>query len=174
VSTLVIMLIDNLTVALHPTTVLTGNFFPNPTFANGDQLDNPTAALPAGIWNRGGSDGSIDQVSTGNSVSPTHSLALVDNNDSGYGEWYGFLTLPGVNAGDVLDFQWFQIYSVTNGSMRLSFAFTDGNNTQLENHDFNVTDQSPGWLGSVAASPFEQRSERLEVPVGAVKLRVNF
>src|SRR5439155_10119759 len=84
------------------------------------------------------------------------------------------LTLPGVNAGDVLDFQWFQIYSVTNGSMRLSFAFTDGNNTQLENHDFNVTDQSPGWLGSVAASPFEQRSERLEVPVGAVKLRVNF
>jgi hypothetical protein len=174
VATLGIMVIDNLTVALHPTTVLTGNFFPNPTFENGDQLDNPTAALPAGIWNRGGSDGSIDQVSTANSVSPTHSLSLVDNNDTGYGEWYGFLTLPGVNAGDVLDFQWFQIYSVTNGSMRLTFAFTDGSNSQLESHDFNVSDQSPGWLGTVAASPFERRNERLLVPAGAVKLRVNF
>jgi len=49
-------------------------------------LDNPTAALPAGIWARGGSDGSIDQVSTGNSISPAHSLSLPDNNESGYGE----------------------------------------------------------------------------------------
>jgi hypothetical protein len=174
VATLGIMVIDDLTVTLHPATILAGNFFLNPTFENGDQLDNPTAALPGGIWSRGGSDGSIDQVSTANSVSPTHSLSLVDSNDTGYGEWYGFLTLPAVNAGDVLDFQWFQIYSVTNGSMRLSIAFTDGSNVQLENHDFNVSGESSGWLGTVSASPFERRNERLVVPAGAVKLRFNF
>jgi len=173
VATVGVMVIDDLSVTLHPPTVLAGNLLPNPTFENGDNLDNPTAAVPAGIWSRGGSDGSIDQVSTGNSVSPTHSLALVDNNESGYGEWYGFLTLSGVVPGDVLDFQWFQLYSVTNGSMRLTFAFTDADNGQLESHDFNVSVESPGWLGSVAGSPFERVNQRLLVPAGTVKLRVN-
>ena len=96
-----IMVIDDLSVSLHPATVLAGNFFPNPTFENGSQMDNPTAATPAGIWHRGGSDRSIDQVTTANSVSPTHSLSLLDNNATGYGEWYGFLPLTGiVSAGD--------------------------------------------------------------------------
>ena len=173
-ATVGVMVIDDLSVTLHPPTVLSGNFLPNPTFENGDQLDNPTAASPAGIWNRGGSDGSIDQVSTANSVSPTHSLALVDNNETGYGEWYGYLTLPGINENDVLDLQWFQLYDTTNGGMRLSVAFTDASNNQLENHDFNVSGQSPGWLGTLAASPFEQRDERLLVPANAAKLRFNF
>ena len=169
------MVIDDVSVTLHPPTVLSGNFFPNPTFENGTQLDNPTAAAPAGIWNRGGSDGSIDQVTTLNSVSPTHALALVDNNDSGYGEWYGFLNLVGlVNDGDVLDFQWYQLYDVNNGSMRLSFAFLDAANAQLANQDFNVTGQSPGWTGTVAGSPFERQFQRLEVPPGTTQLRVNF
>ena len=172
-TTVGVMVIDDLSVTLHPPTVLAGNLFPNPTFENGDQLDNPTAGLPAGIWNRGGGDGSIDQVSTGNSVSPTHSLSLLDNNESGYGEWYGFLTLSGVVPGDVLNFQWFQIYSVTNGAMRLTFAFTDAGNGQLESHDFNVSGDSPGWLGSVAGSSFERVNQRLVVPAGTVKLRVN-
>ncbi len=165
--------IDDLTVAVHPSTVLAGNLFPNPTFEEGQQLENPTAALPAGIWSRGGSDGAINQVSTGNSVSPTHSLSLLDNNESGYGEWYGFLPLSGVVPGDVLDFQWFQLYNTTNGSMRLTFAFTDDSNGQLESHDYNVSGESPGWLGSIAASPFERKNQRLLVPPGAVKLRVN-
>ena len=119
------------------------------------QLDNPTAGSPAGRWQRGGSDGSIDQVTTSNSVSPTHSLSLLDNNESGYGEWYGFLNLTGlVSDGDVLDLQWFQIYNITNGNMRLSFAFLDAGNATLGSQDFNVSGQSPGWNGSVASSPF--------------------
>jgi hypothetical protein len=175
VATVGVMIIDDLTVAVHPTTVQAGNLFPNPTFEEGDQLDNPTGALPAGIWARGGSDGSIDQVSARNSVSPTHSLALLDNNEGGYGEWYGFLALPGVRTDDVVDLQWFQLYDTTNGNMRLSFAFTDAGNTQVgSGKDFNVEGQSPGWLGSLGASPFERRNERLVVPAGAVKLRVNF
>ena len=173
VETVGVFVLDDLTVAVHPTTIQAGNLFPNPTFEEGDQLDNPTAALPAGIWARGGSDGSIDQVTTGNSVSPSHSLSLLDNNESGYGEWYGFLTLTGVVPGDVLDFQWFQLYSVTNGNMRLTFAFTDAGNGQLESQDFNVFGDSPGWLGSVGASPFERQNKRLLVPPGTVKLRVN-
>lgn len=172
-ATVGIMVMDDLTVAVHPTTVQIGNLFPNPTFEEGDNLDNPTAALPAGIWSRGGSDGLIDQVSTGNSVSPTHSLSLLDHNETGYGEWYGFLTLTGVVPGDVLDFQWFQLYSTTNGGMRLTLAFTDGSNAQLESHDYNVSNDSPGWTGSVATSPFERKLQRLLVPAGTVKLRVN-
>ncbi|MCI0744619.1 MAG: hypothetical protein L0Y58_04355 [Verrucomicrobia subdivision 3 bacterium] len=174
-ATIGVMVIDDLTVAVHPATVLAGNLLPNPTFEEGEQLENPTGALPAGIWQRGGSDASIDQVSMGNSVSPSHSLALSDNNASGYGEWYGFLTLPSVAADDVLDLQWFQLYSVTNGSMRLSFRFTDAGNNELGSaNDFNTSGDSPGWLGAVAGSPFERQYKRLLVPAGTVKLRVNF
>jgi len=169
------MVIDDVTVTLHPPTVLSGNFFPNPTFENGTELDNPTAATPAGIWNRGGSDGSIDQVTTLNSVSPTHSLALVDSNENGYGEWYGFLNLVGlVTDGDVLDLQWYQLYDINNGDMRLSLAFLDAADNQLSNQDFNANGQSPGWTGTIADSPFERQFQRLEVPAGATQLRVNF
>jgi hypothetical protein len=169
-----VMVIDDLSVTLHPSTVQAGNFLPNPTFENGDQLDNPTAAAPAGIWHRGGSDGTIDQVTTANSVSPTHSLSLLDNNESGYGEWYGFLTLTDIVAeGEVLDFQWHQIYSVTNGNMRLSFTFLDAGNATLASRDFNVSGQSPDWNGSVANSPFERQLQRLVVPAGTTQLRVN-
>jgi len=176
VETVGIMVMDDLTVAVHPSTVLAGNLFPNPTFEEGEQLDNPTGAAPAGIWQRGGSDGSIDQVTTNNSVSPTHALALLDSNENGYGEWYGFLPLPSVAADDVLDVQWFQLYSVTNGgAMRLSFRFVDAANNELGTaNDFNTFGDSPGWLGSVAGSPFERQYKRLVVPAGTVKLRVNF
>jgi hypothetical protein len=174
-ATVGVMVIDDLTVAVHPPTILAGNFFPNPTFEEGEQLNNPTGAAPAGIWQRGGGDASIDQVSMGNSVSPSHSLSLLDNNENGYGEWYGFLTLPGVATDDVLDLQWFQLYSVTNGAMRLSFRFTDAANNELGSaNDFNTLGDSPGWLGTVAGSPFERQYKRLVVPAGAVKLRVNF
>jgi len=102
-------------------------------------------------------------------------LALVDNSEANYGEWYLFFSLAGVvSDGDSLDVQWYQIYSVTNGNMRLSMAFVDSANNQLANQDFPTVDQSPGWTGTVAGSPFAKRNERLEVPAGAVNLRVNF
>ena len=175
-ATLGTMVIDDLSVGVVPATVLPGNFFPNSTFEDGSQLDNPALAAPAGGWSRGGSDGSVDQVTTDGSVSPTHSLSLRDNNDSGYGEWYMFLTLSpfGVGDNDVLDLQWFQVYSTANGSMRLSFAFINSIGGTLANTDFNVSGDSPGWLGTVAASPFQRRAGRVLVPAGTVKLRVNF
>jgi len=179
-----VMVIDDLSVAVIPVatvvppTILAGNFFPNPTFEVGVNMDNPTNAAPAGNWIRGGSDPKVNLVITNNSVSPTHSLALLDNSN-GYGEWYNFLTLSGVAENDVLDVQFFQLYSTTNGSMRLSFAFIDSMGFTRANTDFNAPTngsggQSPGWLGSIAASPFERVSGRLLVPAETVKLRVNF
>jgi hypothetical protein len=172
-----VMVIDDLSAAVHvvPPSVLAGNFFPNPTFEDGVQLDEATLGSPSGGWQRGGSASSIDQISTNNSVSSTHSLALVDDDSGNYGEWYLFLNLAGiVSDGDALDLQWYQIYSVTNENMRLSFAFLDAGNVELAKQDYSVSDQSPGWNGSVGSSPFQRQYQRLAVPPGTTQLRVNF
>jgi hypothetical protein len=174
-----IYVIDDLSVArvAYPSTVLSYDFFPNPTFENGVALGNPTVGLPAGGWQRGGSSAAIDQVLTDNSTSPTHALALVDNDVGNYGEWYMFFNTVGlIGDNDAVDVQWYQLYNVTNGSMRLSFAFLDSGNNTLWSQDFNTdpSTNSPGWTGSVATSPFQQMSQRFAVPPGTTQLRVNF
>jgi len=176
-----VLVIDDLSVAVHllPPTVLTGDFYPNPTFEQGIQLDNGTLGIPAGGWSHGGSSPSIDQITTNNSVSPTHALELLDNDANNYGEWYlsPTLDLTGlVTNNDVVDIQWYQIYSVTNGSMRLSVAFLDSKGNQLTSKDFNTgaSGKSSGWNGTVAASSFEKQFQRLLVPAGARQLRFNF
>jgi hypothetical protein len=163
-----------------PPTVLAGNFFPNPTFEEGVDMNNPTLAIPAGGWLRGGSSSTIDQVTTNNSTSPIHSLELLDNDPLNYGEWYTFLNLAGLATnGDAVDIQWYQLYSVTNGSMRLSFAFLDTNGNQIiggsidNNTSANGTNM--GWQGSVGPpSTFDQEFIRLALPAGTSQLRVNF
>lgn len=174
-----VYVIDDLSVALvaWPSTVLSYNFFPNPTFESGVQLDNPTVGLPAGGWQRGGSSGTIDQMLTNNSTSPTHALALVDNDAGNYGEWYMFFPTVGlIGDNDAVDVQWYQLYSVTNGSMRLSFAFLDDGGNTLWSQDFTTgtSTNSPGWTGSISTSPFQQVSQRFAVPPGTAQLRVNF
>jgi hypothetical protein len=170
-----VMAIDDLSVNVVPPTVLGGNFFPNPTFELGLQLDDPIFGSPTGGWQRGGSASAIDQITSSNSVSSSHSLALIDNDDANYGEWYLFMTISNlVSAGDALDLQWFQMYNTTNGSMRLSFTFLDAGNATLASKDFNVSGESPGWKGSVSASAFDRQFNRLAVPVGTTQLRVNF
>src|SRR5262249_36356318 len=79
-----VMVIDDLSVNVVPPTIMAGNFFPNPTFELGLQLDDPAFGSPLGGWQRGGSASSIDQIITSNSVSPTHALALVDNDSANY------------------------------------------------------------------------------------------
>jgi len=76
--------------------IVPGNFWINPTF------ESLTAGVPDN-WNLGGSDVTIDQVTTLNSVSPTHSLAVIDNSTTGYGEWYSDVSLSGIaNPGDTI------------------------------------------------------------------------
>jgi len=178
-----VLLIENLSAAVQvvppiPPTVLAGNFFPNPTFEEGVDLDSPTLGIPAGGWQRGGSSSLIDQVTTNNWTSATHSLELLDNDPLNYGEWYMFFNLSGlVTNNDAVDIQWFQLYSVTNGQMRLSFAFLDTNSVQLFNIDNNTSPNgtNAGWQGSVGPpSTFDQEFIRLAVPVGTSQLRVNF
>jgi hypothetical protein len=178
-----VFLIDALSAAVQvvlpiPPTVLPGNFFPNPTFEAGVALDNPTLANPAGGWLRGGSSSLIDQVLTNNSTSPTHSLALVDNDPLNYGEWYMFLDLTELATnGDALDIQWYELYSVTNGTMRLSLAFLDTNSDTLFSIDNNTSANgtNAGWQGGLGPpSTFDQEFIRLALPAGATQLRVNF
>ncbi len=173
------MVIDDLTVALDsaspaiPSTVLAGNFFPNPTFEVGSLLDDPAGASPAG-WTRGGSETAIDQLTTNNSVSPTHSLSLLDNSFN-YGEWYQYLSLSGVATDDVLDVQWYRLYSTTNGNMRLTFGFRTAAGVSFgPEYNFESGGDSPGWTGSVAGSPFERVASRFVVPDGTGQLSVKF
>jgi hypothetical protein len=174
-----VYVIDDLSVAkvAYPASVLSYNFFPNPTFESGVQLDNPTIGIPAGGWQRGGSSAAIDQVLTNNSTSQTHALAMVDDDTANYGEWYMSLNTIGLlSDNDAVDVQWYQIYNVTNGSMRLSFAFLDKGNNTLWSQDFNTdsSTNSPGWTGDISTSPFQQISQRFAVPLGTTQLRVNF
>ena len=149
------MLIDNLSVALEPTppTVLFGNLWPNAAFEDGTNLDNPAAGLPTG-WQRGGNDAAIDLVTPSNYTSSTRALAVVDNNNAGYGEWYANLDLTGrATDGDVLNLQWFELYNVsTGGTMRLSLLFWDPTNTLLLQVHYTASGPSAGWAGDIACS----------------------
>ncbi len=181
-----LLLIENLCAAVQvvppiPSTVLVGNFFPNPTFEEGAALDNPTLAQPAGGWNHGGSLPSIDQVLTNNWTSYDHSLALVDNDPNNYGQWYMSFNLPAsVTNGDVLDLQWFWLYNVTNGQMRMTFTFLDTNNANVGQTDFNTQlndtndgGTNVGWQGVVGPpSTFDTEFQRIQVPPGAAQLQV--
>ena len=152
---------------------LPNNFWPNATFEQGTNLAQPDGTLTG--WNRGGSDPTICQVASNNSVSPSHALAVVDENAGGYGEWYSdLINLTGrANPGDAISVQWFQLFNVTDGEMRVTIGFFDAGNTFISETHFVVTGQSPGWQGTVESSTFTQQTAALAVPGGAAKLRVS-
>ena len=117
-------MVDDLCVARAPVPeLLTSNIWPNASFESGTNLDQ-TNGTPTG-WVRNGSDTTICQVTTSNYVSADHAL-MVNHNGvvPNYGEWDCDLVLPGnAGPGTVLNVQWFVIYSVTNGAMRLNLSF---------------------------------------------------
>src|SRR5450755_4379599 len=175
-----VMVIDDLSVARTPM-LLPGNFWVNPTFELGTDLDQ-TNGTPAN-WTRGGGDPTIDQVTTSNSVSSSHSLAVIDNNGNsvtGYGEWDSDVSLIGnANPGDMLDIQWFQMYHMNvavlnpNNVMRLTVQFFNASSVVVGTTDFSTigSTNSPGWTGTIASSTFTKRKETLVVPAGAVTMR---
>ena len=171
------LVVDDLTVARAPTPdLLPGNFWPNPSFELGSNLDQ-TNGVPTG-WNNWNSGSSyITQVTTNNYVSATHALALVDNDPVNYGSWYSNhapLTNTAV-AGSILNLQWFELYSITNGDFRVVFTFFDGGGNSLGgDHNFVVNGNSAGWQGAVAGSGFTKHNEQLTVPAGAVTIAVQF
>lgn len=169
-----VMLIDNLSVAPEPNLPVTlfGNFWNNPGFEEGTDLDNPRLGQPAG-WSRGGADVSIDQVITEGFTSSSHALAVIDTKTDTHGEWYQFFDLAGkAAAGDELQAQWWEMFSVTNGEMRVSIHFTDAANAAIQSHHFVAKEKSSGWNGTVASSFFTKRNESFTVPANAAKLLV--
>lgn len=168
------MIIDDLSFAKPPPPpdLLPGNFWPNPTFEAGTQLDKPSLGVPDGGWNRGGTLIPGDQVTMTRATSPTHALAVVDPKEDAYSEWYINLMLDGkASPGDTLDLQWQELYDTT-GDMRVSlFFFTADNAVALQRH-FVVSGQSAGWTGDLATSPFQKRREQVTVPEGATRLMV--
>ena len=104
------LVVDDLSVARAPTPeLLPGNFWPNPSFESGSNLDQ-TNGVPTG-WNSYNSGSStITQVATNNYVSASHALAVVDNDPLNYGSWYSNhapLTNTAI-AGSILNLQWFR------------------------------------------------------------------
>jgi PEP-CTERM motif len=153
--------------------LLPGNFWVNSTF------ELLTAGMPDN-WNYGGSDyglppgtGTICQVSTANSVSSSHSLAVIDNSTTGYGEWYSDVSLSGnANPGDTVAIQWSEIYNIDPGNeMRVDVRFLDifGNGGD---NNFVVSGNSPGWASTLGNSTFDLRDQQLVIPSGAVTMRI--
>src|SRR4029077_6271468 len=104
--------------------LLPNNFWVNSTFESGSNL-NQTNGTPSN-WIRGGSDTNIDQVITNNSVSSSHSLALIDTDGSNYGEGDSDVTLSGhATNGDTLNIQWYEMYNIASPEMRLTVQFFD-------------------------------------------------
>lgn len=100
--------------------LLPGNFWPNPDFEAGDNLDSPEGA--PGNWSRGGANPAICQVAT-IAASPTHALAVVDS-DNQYGEWYCDVSLSGrAVPGDQLDLCWSELYDSLGTEMRVTLVF---------------------------------------------------
>lgn len=167
-----VMAIDDLSVArISQENISPGNFWPNPTFELGSQLDDPATANPAG-WNRGGSNATINAVTNENSVSPSHALAVIDDDDSGYGEWYQSVPLAeGISAGDELLVKWFEMYG-TDGEMRLSCHFFDSADAIVGEQQFVISGESEDWMGDIASSQFTPRQESLFVPEGATRLQI--
>src|SRR5580765_108519 len=127
--------------------LLTNNFWVNPSFELGSNLDQTDGTVAN--WNRGGGDPTICQVITNNSVSSSHALAVVDSNtsDSGYGEWYSDVILTGrASPGDKLNIQWYEMYNLGSPEMRLSVLFFNGTGTQVggTTHFVTTGTSSPG------------------------------
>src|SRR5258708_2340051 len=78
-----------------------------------------------------------------------------------------------VSPGDAINVQYYQLYSIADGEMRVSVLFFDnGDNVVAQNH-FVVSLDSPGWAGTIASSTFTKQLQTVTVPLGAVKVRVS-
>src|SRR6185503_8932219 len=141
--------------------LLTNNFWVNPTFELGSNLDQTDGTVSN--WNRGGGDSTVCQVITNSSVSSSHSLAVTDANSGpdGYGEWYSDVLLDGhASGGDALDIQWYEMYNLDSAEMRLTVLFFNANDSVVgQTHFVTSGTTSAGWVSTIADSTFTKRNE---------------
>src|SRR6266404_2462216 len=150
--------------------LLPNNFWVNSTFESGTNL-NQTTGTPSN-WARDGGDTTICQVIANNSVSASHSLAVIDTTGD-FGEWRSDVTLIGnATNGDVLNIQWYEMYNLSAPEMRLTVQFFNAaTNVVGETHFTTSGTTNAGWMGTIASSTFTKRNAALVVPVGAVTMR---
>jgi hypothetical protein len=130
---------------------LPNNFWPNSTFESGVNLDAPDGSGTPTGWVRNGSDPTICQVTSNNYVSPTHSIMVNDQDTANYGEWDCNISLIGLaNPGDTINVQYYQMYSIQDGEMRVAVVFLDSINNAISAGQFVVTGNSPDWGGAAA------------------------
>jgi hypothetical protein len=111
---------------------LPNNFWLNSSFESGTNLDaTDGSGTPTG-WVRNGNNTTIDQVTNVNLADSTHAIMVNDNDPLGYGEWDSYVSLAGlVKAGDTINLQYSQMYSVVGGEMRVAAVFQDVNNNAI-------------------------------------------
>ncbi len=170
-----VMAIDDLSIARSAPPlpdILEGNLWPNPGFEEGENLGDPANAVVSN-WERGGSDPAVCVLSSENAVSPPHALAVQDNNPEGYGEWSSTFSLGAATAGGrLLNLQWFELFNISDGEMRLTLVFLGETNQVLGENHFVARGSSVGWKGAVSGSTLTRRNEQVAVPLGARQLQV--
>jgi len=152
---------------------LPNNFWINPAFELGSGLDQTNGTVLN--WNRGGNDPTICQVITNNSVSSSHSLAVIDTNPGDlYGEWYSDVLLSGhADGGDTLNIQWYEMYNLSGPEMRVAVTFFNGVGAAVGGSTAFVTTgtTSPGWVTTIDDSTFTKQNGSMVVPAGGVTMR---
>src|SRR5229473_2406959 len=98
---------------------LPNNFWPNSSFESGTNLDAlDGSGTPTG-WVRNGSDPTICQVASVNATNLAYAIMVNDNDSATYGEWDSSISLAGlVKAGETLNVQYSEMFSVQGGEMR--------------------------------------------------------
>src|SRR5437868_13004821 len=107
-------------------------------------------------------------------ISATHSISLIDNDAANYGAWETDQVLPcSAVEGRLLNLQWFEMFNVTGGEMRLSCQFLSADKAVINERHFVATGKSVGWVSTFANSPFVRRNEQAAVPAGAKDIRLS-
>src|ERR1051325_8301370 len=92
-------------------------------------------------------------------MSSAQAIALVDTNTADFGQWFSPMRLFGKAVpGDLIEVQWWEMFSVTNGEMSVSIHFFNGGKF-LNYIDYVIRGQSSGWNGSPGSSFFTKRKE---------------
>jgi len=135
---------------------LNSNFWPNPAI----EVDTNGDGRPD-FWNLGGSEPLLDVWDTNQFASGSHSLAVFDTSNAGYGGW--FSDFVAVAPGDRYLLSFKRRFCVDSGGMRVTARYVSSSNTFVSAVALPVSGCQSTW---------EQVTSLLTVPPGAAKLNL--
>ena len=144
--------------------ILAGNFLPNPSVEDDEDLD----AIPDN-WLLGGNDPSGDIWDTSSPVSGRYNLKLEDTGDANYTTWYTNVELP--EETEELDFRWTWKYEFTSDNPSDEFRMTIAWRSQGQDIGYDhvvVREDQPDYLTEdwVFFVPLDSDALRLEFVTG--------